>query len=34
MEVLVMLAQAGAYFGFFLIGCAVIWWVSLQAKKQ
>ena len=32
MEVLVMLAKAGAYFGVFLIACGFLWWVSVYEK--
>jgi hypothetical protein len=30
---LLMLAQASAYFGFFLASLGFLWWVSLYAKK-
>jgi len=34
METLVLLAQAGAYFGFFLIACGFLWFVSIYAEKN
>lgn len=34
METLVLLTQSAAWFGIFLIGVAVIWFVSLYAKKN
>lgn len=34
MEVLVMLAKAGAYFGVFLIACGFLWWVSYMKNMH
>ena len=33
MEVLILLAKAGAYFGVFLIAVGFLWWVSIYDKK-
>jgi hypothetical protein len=34
MQTLLLLAQAGGWFGIFLAGVAAIWFVSIYARKQ
>ena len=34
MVTLVMLAQASAYFGIFLVACGFLWFVSIYAEKD
>jgi hypothetical protein len=34
MATLVMLAQASAYFGVFLVACGFLWWVSIYSQRK